>query len=305
MRVACTADLHWGTHADGDAATRLLAASLHADPPDVLVLAGDVGAGDHFDACLALFDGLPGRKALVPGNHDVWVRADDPRGDSLQVYRDHLPRLCAAHGFHYLDHGPLYLPEADLALAGSMNWYDYSWGRPGQAQFPQWEARVRGKRFSRGRHNDANFIRWPFDDAGFTAAVVAALERHLDEARRRARDTIVVTHHPPCYDLSFPRPPLGVPAEELRPGTPEYDRALDRSVWDALGGNTAVEELLRRHADHVRFVFCGHTHLARESRLGDIRGYNIGGDYHHKRLLLLDWPAGTVAERVFTPQEAT
>ena len=29
------------------------------------------------------------------------------------------------------------------------------------------------------------------------------------------------------------------------------------------------------------------------------RGYNIGGDYHYKRLLLLDWPAGTVEEHVF------
>jgi 3',5'-cyclic AMP phosphodiesterase CpdA len=305
MRLAFTADLHWGIHADGDAATRLLAASLEAEPPEVLVLAGDVGAADHFEPCLALFDGLPCRKALVPGNHDVWVRSDDPRGDSLQVYRDHLPRLAAAHGFHYLDQGPLVLPEADLALVGSMNWYDYSWGRPGQAQFPEWEDRVRAKRFSAGRHNDANFVRWPFDDPGFTREVVATLERHLDEARGRTRATVVVTHHPASYDLSFPRPPLDVPPGGLSPGTPEYDRALDRSVWDALAGNAAVEDLLRRRADHVRFVFCGHIHLAREERLGDVRGYNVGGDYHHKRLLLLDWPAGTVEAQVFPPEAAT
>src|SRR5262249_53394715 len=159
----------------------------------------DVGAGDHFAGCLALFAGLPGRKALVPGNHDVWVSGDDRRGDSLQVYREHLPRLCAAHGFHYLDSGPLYLTEADLALVGSMNWYDYSWGRRGQAVSPEWEERVRDKRFSRGRHNDANFVRWPYDDPGFPREAVAALERPLDEARRQARDTLVVTHHPPYY----------------------------------------------------------------------------------------------------------
>lgn len=303
MRLAFTADLHWGIRADGDAATRLLAASLHADPPDVLVLAGDVGAGDEFAGCLALFGGLPGCKALVPGNHDVWVRADDPRGDSLRVYREHLPLLCAGHGFHYLDQGPLLLPDAGLALAGSMNWYDYSWGRPGQARFPEWEERVRAKRFSRGRHNDANFVRWPFDDLGFTREAVAALARHLDEARRQAAAAIVVTHHPPFYDLSFPRPPE-VPPGELRPGTPEYDRALDRSVWDALGGNESVETLLCEHAGHVPFAFCGHTHRAREARLGPVRGYNIGGDYDHKRLLLLDWPEGTVAARVFPPEAA-
>src|SRR5438477_5995603 len=101
MRLAFTADLHWGARRRGDDATRALAAFLLAQPPDVLVLAGDIGAGEHFGACLALFDDLSCRKALVPGNHDIWVTAADPRGDSLQVYRQHLPRLSAEHGFHY------------------------------------------------------------------------------------------------------------------------------------------------------------------------------------------------------------
>src|SRR5262245_13142088 len=131
MRLAFTADLHWGTHHDGDEATRLLAAFLGRHPPDVLVLAGDIGAGGHFGPCLELFSGLPCQKALVPGNHDVWVREGDPRGDSLQVYREHLPRACAERGFHYLDGSPLVWPDAGLALVGSMNWYDYSWALEG------------------------------------------------------------------------------------------------------------------------------------------------------------------------------
>src|SRR5262249_12269088 len=153
---------------------------LTASPPDVLVLAGDVGAAEHFAPCLALFADLPCRKALVPGNHDIWVTDDDVRGDSLQVYHEHLPRLAAEHGFHYLDHGPLFPPEADLALAGSINWYDYSWSLDVLKQeVPDWEERLRTKRFSRGRHNDARFVRWPLDDVRFTAEVVAALDRHL------------------------------------------------------------------------------------------------------------------------------
>src|SRR5262245_41341725 len=116
LRLAVTADLHWGINRAGDAATRRLVEFLRSAPPDVLVLAGDVGAGDEFEPCLALFADLPGRKALVPGNHDIWVRADDARGDSLQVYERHLPRLCTDYGFHYLDQGTLLLPEADLAL---------------------------------------------------------------------------------------------------------------------------------------------------------------------------------------------
>src|SRR5262245_22779886 len=127
LRLAITADLHWGIRPAGDAATRLLVSFLESDPPDVLILAGDVGAGDDFGPCLELFDGLPCITALVPGNHDSWVRTDDVRGDSLQVYHEHLPALCQAHDFRYLDHRPLALLDAGLAVVGSMNWYDYSW----------------------------------------------------------------------------------------------------------------------------------------------------------------------------------
>jgi predicted phosphohydrolase len=286
LRLAFTADLHWGIRPRGDEATRLLRDFLEAEPPDVLVLAGDVGAAADFAPCLELFAGLPCRKALVPGNHDVWVRADDPRGDSLAVYREHLPRLCAAHGFHYLDAGPLVLPEAGLALAGSINWYDYSWAQEAlRRSFPGEEGRLPSKRFTRGRHNDANYVRWPFDDAGFTAEVEAALRRHLRAALAGAERAVVVTHHPPFYGLSFPRP------------APPAD--LDGLLWDAFSGNRALEALLAEQAARVPFAFCGHTHRAREGRWHGIRGYNIGGDYHFKRLLCLDWPGGAVAAHTF------
>ena len=35
------------------------------------------------------------------------------------------------------------------------------------------------------------------------------------------------------------------------------------------------------------------------SCLRGMRGYNIGGDYHFKRLLMLDWPTGDVEVHVF------
>ncbi|HXG10985.1 MAG TPA: metallophosphoesterase [Gemmataceae bacterium] len=286
LRLAFTADLHWGARAEGDEATRLLTEFLRADSPDVLVLAGDIGTGGHFGDCLALFDGLDCRKALVPGNHDIWVQTDDPRGDSLQVYREHLPQLCREHGFHYLDQGPLLLPEADLALVGSMNWYDYSWSLELlRGRFPDWEERLREKRFTRGRHNDAVFVRWPFDDVSFTALAVRTFADHLEQALASAGRVVVVTHHPPFYGLSFDRP--------VPPTT------LDSLLWDALGGNRSLEEVLAEHACRIAFAFCGHTHCARENTFRGIRGYNIGGDYHFKRLLRLDWPEGTVQAHQF------
>ena len=117
-----------------------------------------------------------------------------------------------------------------------MNWYDYSWSLEALKQAaPDWEDRLRTKRFSRGRHNDARFVRWPLDDVAFTA----------------------------------------------------------------LAGNRAMEELLVRHHERIPFVFSGHTHRERENTFHGTRGYNIGGDYHYKRLLLLDWPARTVVAHQF------
>jgi predicted phosphohydrolase len=290
LRLAVTADLHWG-HRHGDDATRLLCDFLHQEPPDLLLLAGDLGSIHHFDECLALFADLPCRKALVPGNHDIWVEQSDNRGDSLDVYRRHLPRVSAAHGFHYLDHGPLLLPEADLALAGSINWYDYSWSLEQLRQsVPDWEDRLRTKSFKRGKHNDARFVRWSLDDVRFTAEVVAALELHLRQALARVGRVIVVTHHPPFRSLGFPR--------ELPPDS------LDCLLWDAFCGNARLEAVLARHGERIPLAFCGHTHRAREGTLGSICGYNIGGDYHFKRLLLVDWPACTVTAHQFGDPDA-
>ena len=286
LRVAVTADLHYGPrHPDGAAATLALAADLYHDPPDLFVLAGDIGAGDDFERCLDLFADLPGRKALVPGNHDVWVRPNDPRGDSLTVYRDHLPRAADERGFHYLDHGPLILPDAGLAVVGSMNWYDYSWAEDRlRAVAADWRDRLRTKRFTRGRHNDANFVKWAYDDAGFTRTATAELAGHLREALACVPAALLVTHHPPVRGLSYPKPePMD----------------LDALLWEAFSGNAAVERLVAEYADRVPLAFCGHTHFARDVAFGPTRGFNVGGDYHFKRLLRFDWPNPAVRAREF------
>jgi predicted phosphohydrolase len=251
----------------------------------VFILAGDIGTGSLFGDCLQLFADLPCRKTLVPGNHDLWVRPEDPR-DSLRVYEEDLPAICRQYGFHYLDQGPLLLPDAGLALVGSINWYDYSWSREAlERDYPGEEVRLFTKLFTRGRHNDVNFVRWPLDDVRFTARVVDTLAQQLRQVLEQVERVIVVTHHPPLRCISFPekQPPL----------------TLDDLLWEAFGGNCALEELLARHAERIAFAFCGHTHRARQGIWHGIRGYNVGGDYHFKRLLWLNWPSDSVAEHQF------
>jgi predicted phosphohydrolase len=281
LRIAITADLHHGTrHTAGNLATLELATYLDENPPDVLIIAGDLGAGDEFARCLDLFAGLTCLKALVPGNHDIWVSSADSRGDSLKVYNSLLPALAAERGFHYLDHGPLMFPEFGLAIAGSINWYDYSWSIDELKEAtPEWEFRLRTKRFLRGRHNDANYIRWPYSDESFTEEAVERLIGHIDEGLAQMRRAIVVTHHPPFRALNYPAP---------------EPPSVDDLLWRAYSGNRRLEDALEERSERIAFAFCGHTHYARDGRHFGIRGHNIGGDYHFKRLLYLDWPDGEI-----------
>lgn len=286
MRIAVTADLHWGHSRLGDETTRLLRRHLDSERVDLVLLGGDIGTGDNFGNCLELFTDLPCHCAVVPGNHDLWVTEDDRRGDSLFVYQQHLPGLCRWHGVHYLDLAPRVFHEADLAVVGSINWYDYSWSLDRlRAEVPNWDWHLRNKAFSRGRHNDARFIRWKMDDVGFTQAVVASFRRHLEAVLAEVGRVIVLTHHPALYGLSFPR-------EQPAQG-------LDALLWEALSGNKAMEDVLREHADRIAFIFSGHTHRATECRLGSAVGINIGGDYHYKRMAILDWPSGNLQTHVF------
>src|SRR5690606_35883108 len=127
------------------------------------------------------------------------------------------------------------------------------------------------------------------DDERFTSRVVARLEEHLEQALARVGHVLVFTHHPPCYGLNYPRPNGAL--------------FLDHYLWDALSGNARVEEVLRRHAGSIPLVCCGHTHHARETTLGPTRGYNVGGDYGFKRLLVVDWPGGEVVSHTFGEEE--
>jgi 3',5'-cyclic AMP phosphodiesterase CpdA len=286
MRIAITADLHFGHNRLGDDATKLLHQQLQSQPPDLLLLGGDIGTDEHFGECLELFRDLPSTKAVVPGNHDVWIADNDQRGDSLDVYQTYLPAVCAKFGYHYLDQAPLVFPHANLAMVGSMNWYDYSWAiERMKVEVPDWEWHLKNKAFTRGRHNDGRFVRWPTDDVAFTHQIVQTFEQHLTQALAQVKDAIVMTHHPAFRGISFPR--TG-PAQ-----------GLDSLLWEALSGNRSMEVVLETHAERIPFIFSGHTHRETEATLGPARGFNIGGDYHYKRMLLLDWPTRSIEMFIF------
>ncbi len=282
MRIAITADLHWGISAQGDRCTQRLAQRVARLNPDVLILLGDTGVEEALAECLAHFQPFRGVKLLVAGNHCIWSHARP--ANSLKIYRELIPATAKKFGFHYLDEKPWLAPDHSLAIVGNMSWYDYSCAAPALAEkYPGVETMYRRKEFFNGQHNDGQYVRLGMTDAEFTQYVLSHLKTHLDEMSQRAETLLAAIHHPPFSELFYPM---------------KTKSSDDELMWLAYTSNRAIAELLPRYPK-LRYVFCGHTHAARAATVGQIRAFNIGGNYDWKRLAVLKLPEDEVAFEVF------
>lgn len=275
MRLAMTADLHWGLSRPGDRATRELVEQLRTLEADALVIAGDIGEGAEFSHCLSQFAGVECARLLVPGNHDLWTRS--PLASSLLRYEDHLPRLAAEHGFAVLDAAPWLSGDGREALVGSINWYDYSFADPAlEALYPDVGELYAAKLFPDGRHNDRRFVHLGMSDREFTALVVERFIAQMANLPLTVAEVVAVQHHPPIRQLFYPR----------------QDPTAAERFWLAYTGNRRMEEAVLSDP-RIRWVVCGHTHAFRSEAVGGVQCRNLGGDYDWKQLLLLDTRTGT------------
>ncbi len=276
MRLAVTADLHWGHHPRGDEATRELGRKVAELQPDAFAIAGDVGTGDEFAWCLEALQGVAPLCWVLPGNHDLWT--DDASPASLELYEERLPRMAAECGYQYLDLQPYVDPSGRLAVLGSMNWYDYSFADPTlELEYPQAVEMYREKLFPRGRHNDGRFVHLGMTDWAFTGRIVERFRRQLSELPASVEQVITLQHHPPVRPLFYP--------SALR--TPE------QLFWLAYTGNRRMQRTILDDP-RIQWVVCGHTHAACEAVLLGKRCLNVGGDYPWKRLVLIDTDTGRV-----------
>ncbi len=288
MRVLATGDLHYDI-ARSQGSTEETARLVCSSGADVFLLLGDVAGRDleSMHRALDLFDGFPGLKLLVAGNHDLWV----PRGgDSLNRYELEIPAVCREHGWHYLDDGPAYVD--DVAFVGNMGWYDHSFRleelgipirfyqakiAPGAAaRLAEHRPLLDGLRDIRGstleittRWMDGRNVRLPLSDEDFTGRLLAKLRAHLAEARRTADHIVVGMHHLPFKAMT------------LRTGKPIWDFATNY-----LGSERFGEVLLGE--PKVRRVLCAHNHRACEIRCGDLTCTSVGSTYTAKRLVELE-----------------
>lgn len=127
-KIAITSDLHLGITAPQQIAA--LVTEIAAEQPDLTILAGDLGEPiERFRACLALFADLPGAKAVLAGNHDVWAHGQQ----SQDLWERLLPEATRAAGMLWLEDATW--RQDGCAVVGSLAWYDYSAVDPGLPPF--------------------------------------------------------------------------------------------------------------------------------------------------------------------------
>jgi 3',5'-cyclic AMP phosphodiesterase CpdA len=265
--IAVTSDLHLGiTPAQK---LRELARDIAIEQPDLTVLAGDIGEGlDNFVACLKLFADLPGRVAVLAGNHDLWVRDGHP---SEELWQHSLPDAVRAAGMLWLEEEVW--QQDGMAVTGSIAWYDYSAVDP---TIPSHPAQFFAE--EKGFYNlDARMVRWKRTDQAFAAEVGDALCHRLArlEADVAVQGVLVVTHVP-LFDVQMLRKP--------------YDARWGFS--NAYFGNLTLGKRLLGFRK-VRAVVSGHTHVGRQGEvarppLADLPVSVLPSDYGAPVCAILD-----------------
>jgi len=271
-RIAVTADLHFDRagHLTSPQQVDDLVERLRVAAPDAVILAGDLGhPSGNFAACLAAFQRLRVPVGVVAGNHDVW--RDEQRGwSSRELWEQQLPSLVDEAGFVWLEGSSLRL--GDVAIAGSLAWYDYSAAPRSVPYPPEYLAGVK-----RMFNNDAVWIDWPWTDAELAGTLRDGLVRRLEEldADPGVRQVLVVTHVP-LFEEQLLR----------RPGDERWE------ISNAYFGNLTTGQAVLRSEKLVR-VISGHTHGARHGLVPRADGRSvevsvIGSDYGSPELELIE-----------------
>jgi 3',5'-cyclic AMP phosphodiesterase CpdA len=259
-KLAVTADLHLPiTKPERIAA---LVEEVRTFGPDAVVLGGDLGESYiDFERCLKLVrEGLTCPVWVLAGNHDLWAR---PPYDSSRLWLEVIPRLVADADCRYLEGTSFRL--GDVAVTGSIAWYDYSAADPGleasALQFAQ----------NKYLHNaDALRIDWEWADPEFAENVGRSLLVELDclEADGAVRQVVVVTHVPLLEGQML-----------RKPGNADW------GFSNAYFGNLTLgaKVLAYRKVSHI---LSGHTHVGRQftqERAGalPVEVHVVASEYEH------------------------
>ena len=289
MRLLATADLHYNHPRSRPLADEIIDRMNRAGG-DVLLLVGDsaVADGDSLEQCLARFR-FGGEKLFVAGNHELWTHGPD----SYALFTNDLPRRVRALGWRWLQAEPFVAPgnPGDVAIVGSVGWYDYSFARP-ELGIPRrfYERKVspgvaaRLEEYSHllegaadvgpaamevvARWNDGRFVKLCRSDNAFLDELLAQLRAQL-ELLAAVPTVVAAVHHVPFRELLPP------------PGGTQWDFAK------AYLGSERIGKLLLEFPN-VHQVLCGHSHLPARATVGHLKATNIGSGYRWKTFETLD-----------------
>ena len=279
MRLLVTADLHYN-HAHSRPLADEVIDRINAAAGDVLLVVGDTAAadGDDLERCLQRFK-FVGPKLFVAGNHELWTA----RADSNAVFAEELPARVRALGWQWLETEPFV--AGDTAIVGTIGWYDYSFAAASLGIPRRFYAHKispgAAERFAEYTHlfnpsddiapaasdiiarwNDGRYVKLGISDEAFLDQRLAQLEANLRRVAD-ARQVVAAVHHLPFASLC-----------------PSSHRAL----WDftrAYLGSEKIGQLLLKYPN-VTTVYCGHSHLPVEARIGTLHAINIGSGYRWK-----------------------
>lgn len=284
-RIVVTSDLHLGITPED--AIRALAIQIATERPDLTVLAGDLGERpDNFVRCLGIFAGLHGRVGVLSGNHDVWSRR---RHTSQSLFERELPQATREIGLLWLEDSLWSLN--DVAVVGSLAWYDYSAADPGLPPMPpEWYAA------NKGNYNmDAHLIDWPWSDVDLSNRLGESITARLAkvEADPTLRTAIVVTHVP-LIEAQISR----------KPGDQRW------GISNAYFGNLTTGARVLPFSK-VAAIISGHTHVGRDAIIphpaGASRGHStlhvavVPSDYGAPAYIVIDAEGANVAVRIVGP----
>jgi 3',5'-cyclic AMP phosphodiesterase CpdA len=259
VKLAVTSDLHLPI--TPSTAIAGVAREIDALGADALVVAGDVAESlKDLERCLAILRGLTSCPVWVlAGNHDLWNRDAGSRSKWERL----LPEGVAQAGCRWLEGNAFTM--GDVAVAGTIGWYDYSAADPSIKASADVFAREK-----RHFNMDAYLIDWPWTDPEFAALVAGPFLATLDrlEADPAVRQTVVVTHVPLLECQMCRRPD-------------DHDWGFSNAYFGNL--TLGAQVLARKKVTHI---ISGHTHVGREGTVQCedgrlVQARVLPSDYHH------------------------
>jgi hypothetical protein len=241
VKLAITADLHLPITTPER--LRELAREIVAFEPAALVVAGDIGESHvYVQRCLELFrQEIPCPIWVLAGNHDLWAH---PPYDSKRLWEERVPAIVEETGCHWLEGSSFQL--GDVAVAGTIAWYDYSAVDP--------SVKATALQFAQEKWNynaDALRIDWAWSDPELAERVSIPFLAALDHLERdpRVRQIVVVTHVP-------------VLEEQMSRDSGNPSWAFSNAYF---GNLTLGGRVLER--SKVSHIISGHTHVGRQARV--------------------------------------